>query len=227
MPNILSANGTFDPFGSPRAEGGLGWEKAGKSCAVVGSSPRMLGRKFGNDIDAHDAVIRFNTATVKGFEADLGSRTDVRIAGKNRLFYEDCGEIVFNVWMKRYSMATEVSRLLPMEPVYYLKVQSPACTKLRVLNGGNRWKGHAMSSGFHGICFALDLCEHIDVYGFDDPNKKGVFPKKYHLKSYYDVCPGAKLGICPRSKHPWKAEYRSRKRLKEEKRLCLANASTR
>lgn len=47
------------------------------SCAVVGSSPSLLGRGLGRVIDAHDTVIRFGNLPVQGFETDVGSRTTV------------------------------------------------------------------------------------------------------------------------------------------------------
>ena len=50
---------------------------AGKTVAIVGSGPSEVGRGLGQEIDAHDVVIRINNHTVKGFEADYGSRTDV------------------------------------------------------------------------------------------------------------------------------------------------------
>jgi len=38
-----------------------------KKCAVVGSSGSLLYARLGDEIDAHDVVIRYNTAPMKGF----------------------------------------------------------------------------------------------------------------------------------------------------------------
>ncbi len=46
-------------------------EREFKRCAVVGSSGHMLGRSFGAEIDAHDAVMRFNLHEASP-SADLG-----------------------------------------------------------------------------------------------------------------------------------------------------------
>lgn len=42
------------------------------SCAIVGSAATMLGHLRGAEIDAHDVVIRVNTAPTRGFEAHVG-----------------------------------------------------------------------------------------------------------------------------------------------------------
>jgi len=220
IPNVLTARGEFDPFYSPVADGGLAWEKTGKSCAVVGSSPRLNGRGFGIDIDAHDLVIRFNTAHVEGREVDTGSRTDVRlVGGGRRIFYEDCDEIVLGIRTGlKARMADDVSKLLPMEPIFSLHRHLSACGKGSKFM--SKWKGssHRFSSGHIGTCVALQLCEHVDLYGFGIPNKKGEFEGTYHMLSQYDNCPG---NCSPNSIHPWYAEYRARRRFAAQFKLCL------
>ncbi|XP_078620133.1 alpha-N-acetylgalactosaminide alpha-2,6-sialyltransferase 2-like isoform X1 [Branchiostoma floridae x Branchiostoma japonicum] len=44
-------------------------------CAVVGNGGILRGSGKGEEIDAHDFIFRVNAAIVKGFEADVGSRT--------------------------------------------------------------------------------------------------------------------------------------------------------
>jgi hypothetical protein len=50
------------------------------SCAVVGSSRVLLGAQRGGEIDAHDAIVRFDDAPTRGFENILGRRTTYRVA---------------------------------------------------------------------------------------------------------------------------------------------------
>ncbi|MAS81132.1 MAG: hypothetical protein CMF45_00425 [Legionellales bacterium] len=42
---------------------------------VVGSSPSMIGKQHGKEIDSYECVLRFNRATTEGREEDLGSKT--------------------------------------------------------------------------------------------------------------------------------------------------------
>lgn len=47
-------------------------------CAVVGNSSIILNKEYGEYIDEHDVIIRFNTAKVDGFEKHVGSKTTIR-----------------------------------------------------------------------------------------------------------------------------------------------------
>eukprot|EP00898_Chlorokybus_atmophyticus_P005324 jgi/Chlat1/5793/Chrsp387S05512 len=51
------------------------WRPAFNTCAIVGNSGSLLYEQYGKDIDAHDAVFRFNQAPTLGYEVHVGSRT--------------------------------------------------------------------------------------------------------------------------------------------------------
>jgi tetratricopeptide (TPR) repeat protein len=51
---------------------------------LVGNSPLLRGRGLGSTIDAQHTVIRLNDFRIRGFEADVGSRTDAWISSANR-----------------------------------------------------------------------------------------------------------------------------------------------
>ena len=50
-----------------------------KRVAIVGSSGILLNTEFGQEIDDHDVVVRFNVAKTDGYEKHVGSRTDIRV----------------------------------------------------------------------------------------------------------------------------------------------------
>ncbi|CAD7942866.1 unnamed protein product [Amoebophrya sp. A120] len=50
----------------------------GKSCAIVSNSGAMLLHSYGDEIDAHDFVLRMNRAPTRGFEKHVGRRESVR-----------------------------------------------------------------------------------------------------------------------------------------------------
>lgn len=47
--------------------------------AVVGNSGNIIGTSYGEEIDNHGWVIRFNAAQVEGYEEDVGSKTSFRV----------------------------------------------------------------------------------------------------------------------------------------------------
>jgi hypothetical protein len=51
-----------------------------RSLAIVGNAPTVTTRKIGAEIDAFDTVVRFNESAVQGYEAFVGSRTDILVA---------------------------------------------------------------------------------------------------------------------------------------------------
>ena len=55
-----------------------------KTCAVVMSSGYLLNGSFGEEIDSHDCVLRFNDAPAGGHYArDVGQKTSIRVLGKD------------------------------------------------------------------------------------------------------------------------------------------------
>ncbi|NWJ04231.1 SIA7B sialyltransferase, partial [Crypturellus undulatus] len=65
-------------------------------CAVVGNGGILNGSRQGRDIDAHDLVFRLNGAVVKGFEADVGTKTSfygftVNTMKNSLIAYEEYG----------------------------------------------------------------------------------------------------------------------------------------
>ena len=51
--------------------------------AIVGSSSKLLKKKYGKKIDNHHVIIRFNRAPTKGFEKYVGSKTTLRFLNEH------------------------------------------------------------------------------------------------------------------------------------------------
>ena len=50
-----------------------------RSLVIVGNAPSLSGSGLGPWIDGFDVVVRFNGCALKGFELDVGSRTDILV----------------------------------------------------------------------------------------------------------------------------------------------------
>jgi hypothetical protein len=159
-------------------------------CAVVGNSGVSLGLALGGEIDAHELVIRFNYPPLRGFERDVGNRTDWMMTGASTLFqsnhhpfmrYSDFPNDTLLLLFPR-SAATLLERrdeLLRPDVAPRLRFVAPFFTDfvqrifteyVRQLPDSSRAndKGHVHrpSSGLRGIIVALLACNHTDVYGF-------------------------------------------------------------
>ncbi|KAI8500316.1 beta-galactoside alpha-2,6-sialyltransferase [Branchiostoma belcheri] len=72
------------------------------SCAVVSSSHALRFHMYGQEIDSHDAVLRFNCAPTHNFEQYVGNRTDIRLIN-TRIPQRDCKQ---EFWSKNSTMFT-------------------------------------------------------------------------------------------------------------------------
>jgi hypothetical protein len=159
-------------------------------CAVVGNSGVSLGLGLGSEIDAHELVIRFNYPPLRGFEADVGNRTDWMMTGASTLFqsnhhpfmrYSDFPNDTLLMLFPRsaHTLLERRDELLRPDIAPRLRFVAPFFTDLvqrvfteyvRQLPDSSRAndKGHVHrpSSGLRGILVAMLTCNHTDVYGF-------------------------------------------------------------
>ena len=155
-----------------------------KSCAVVGNGGSLLLRESGREIDAHDAVIRFNGGRTKGFERYVGSKTTVRLVNSQHMgFHESEKELLLqhvtieknmDVFMK-FRAAHPRLKMYAIDGDFHQHV-------LDTMEDG------AASNGFFGMVFAGERCERVTLYGFykgwrQGDGSLGKGATKYH---YYD-----------------------------------------
>ncbi|UPR01798.1 hypothetical protein HOP50_08g51200 [Chloropicon primus] len=192
------------------------------SCAVVGNSNSVKDKEWGEEIDAHSVVIRFNEAPTVGYKKYVGDwhPGTIRIQNKERGgFAERKGEhcVVWpnNVYQRRRSdKKCDVHRMKNSFAAYartYWKAHSPP-------GGGYASRQRAkMSNGFLGIVVALHKCAHVDVYGFTQGS--GHYFKKFTGKPKGFGNPNKAIIMNKRphgQRHSWSAEKACIKRLSDE-----------
>ena len=147
-----------------------------RKCAIVGSSGILLTHELGAEIDSHDMVFRFNSASTKGFEKHVGSKTTHRITNsRNFGFRESLDEVVFAHMRNPTSLARFLSK----------RRRHPTLRFWGIHSAWHRYVDTSFAflstSGLFGILLALHRClEPPNLYGFQVHQRHGV---AYH---YYD-----------------------------------------
>ncbi|XP_032629342.1 CMP-N-acetylneuraminate-beta-galactosamide-alpha-2,3-sialyltransferase 1 [Chelonoidis abingdonii] len=150
-----------------------------RRCAVVGNSGNLRQSQYGQDIDAHDFVLRMNRAPTAGFESDVGSKTTHHF-----VYPESFRDLAENVSMivipfKTLDLRWIVSALTtgtinftyaPVPRKIKVKrdkilVYHPVFIKY-VYDHWLQHHGRYPSTGILSLIFALHLCDEVDVYGF-------------------------------------------------------------
>jgi hypothetical protein len=143
------------------------WGRSVKSVAVVSSSPALLDTGYGPLIDDHDIVIRFNFAPSRGYEDDVGSRTDIRIMGRNWIFWEG-DEVIIH----RYSGNANHDLYVERDDSLLLMINNSDTNRLYSFNiefltyASDLFNAKVPSSGAIGVALALRLFGNVTLFGF-------------------------------------------------------------
>ncbi|XP_072022027.1 alpha-N-acetylneuraminide alpha-2,8-sialyltransferase-like [Amphiura filiformis] len=172
--------------------GGIGYHKTNlfpkppyKSCSVVGSSGILLGSQCGRVIDDKDFVIRFNLAQIKGFEEDVGYKTNVTTLNPSIL--RRYGRLQNASDRVKFSQ----SKLVEQEGLVWTSsrnsddirrvidtIKLVNHSKLTLVRGNmghfkklnTLWKKYGVNrvqtSGFYFLNCALDLCSEVHLFGY-------------------------------------------------------------
>ncbi len=144
----------------------------GKSIAVVGNAGTEIGTGNGEEIDAHDIVIRFNNYPMEGYERDYGTKTDVWIrVGNNEVEPRNIRSYRFVILepdlprtLLRFDVVDLWVRYLECFPQKIFYMDKEFNTRMREETGM-----YCPSSGCKMIYFlyqALGSLEHVHLYGF-------------------------------------------------------------
>lgn len=167
----------------------------GGTCAVMFSSYILLEQEYGEFIDSHDYVLRFNFAPTKNYEKHVGSKTTHRLLGGASgasYNFKESDEMILRpikniVHDKRYLENDFINSSIDenkdffsnygiLPPVYCSTLQNP-------------------SNGFLGLNFALHTFDKVSLFGFeiDAAKKYHYFNDEDNLKYVEEVMKKTKL----------------------------------
>uniref|UniRef100_A0A2K6SUG0 Beta-galactoside alpha-2,6-sialyltransferase 2 n=1 Tax=Saimiri boliviensis boliviensis TaxID=39432 RepID=A0A2K6SUG0_SAIBB len=215
---VRTLDGTEAPFSA------LGWRRLVpavplsqlhprglRSCAVVMSAGAILNSSLGEEIDSHDAVLRFNSAPTRGYEKDVGNKTTVRIINSQILtnpshhfidssLYKDVILVAWdpapysanlNLWYKKpdYNLFTpyiQHRQRNPNQPFYILHPKFIwQLWDIIQENTKEKIQPNPPSSGFIGILIMMSMCREVHVYEYI-PSVRQTELCHYH-ELYYDA----------------------------------------
>ncbi|XP_020042629.1 beta-galactoside alpha-2,6-sialyltransferase 2 isoform X3 [Castor canadensis] len=215
---VRTLDGTEAPFSA------LGWRplvpavplgqlhpRGLRSCAVVMSAGAILNSSLGQEIDSHDAVLRFNSAPTRGYEKDVGNKTTVRIINSQILtnpshhfidssLYKDVILVAWdpapysanlNLWYKKpdYNLFTpyiQHRQKNPTQPFYILHPKFIwQLWDIIQENTKEKIQPNPPSSGFIGILIMMSMCKEVHVYEYI-PSIRQTELCHYH-ELYYDA----------------------------------------
>ncbi|XP_065138394.2 alpha-2,8-sialyltransferase 8E-like [Paramisgurnus dabryanus] len=155
------------------------------NCAVVGSGGILKNSSCGREIDTADFVIRFNMAPI--YERDVGRKTNLMTINPTQIKRAKFDEKRHGPLLQRLKVYGNASLLMPafaspqntQLSISTLKKLWPLRPELQVvffsssylMDLDSFWRVHGMkakrlSTGFMLINVALELCDHVHVYGF-------------------------------------------------------------
>ena len=165
---------------SIRGLSNFGFDFNNKTCAIIGSSPNILGTGYGKDIDKHDIVVRCNFALTKGFEEDAGSKTTHRFMSRSTFsgsrnpkdFSSYDPDFLHNVFNEHFIIRTGGDSHMEWAQKHVEEKYLNDSNKIDFLTESfqnqvqSQIKGEP-SSGFTAMMFMICFFDNISVYGFD------------------------------------------------------------
>lgn len=185
------------------------------TCSVVSSSGQMLGSGLGQQIDQAECVLRMNTAPTAGYEADVGSRSTLRVVSHTSVppllrnqtyFFQHSQDTVYVIWGPprqmdidqgiTYRALLQAKGKFPGVNIYTLTQSMMArCDQVfQNETGKNRaMSGTFLSTGWFTMILAMELCEEVSVYGMVSENycrdrSHPPVPYHYYEKGRLDEC---------------------------------------
>lgn len=172
------------------------------SLAIVGSSGRLLNESYGEEIDEHTHVVRFNRATTEGFEDKCGSKTTLRVVSdhvaKSQRYVRDGIEQSNRYLVKNLKNSNLLLICLPntyQERYKYIDKSNSICfvsqgdiPQIQTIFGYK--SGKSLTNGVFMVLLCVAAGIVPDLYGFDfkpEDKRTHYFEKRGETVVCHDI----------------------------------------
>ena len=152
------------------------------SCAIVGSSGSLMRNTYGAIIDKHDMVIRANFPPLKGYEAHVGSKTNLMVVASMSAesMMEMCPPANMSLFMNNMKRIVACTR---PNQVHAIDVRMDQVRR-HIVRPLLPYK--ARMSGIWMVVAANYICDFVSVFGVST-TKTNLSATPYHYFSRTDV----------------------------------------
>jgi hypothetical protein len=175
--------------------------QAKPSCAIISNSGMLIGSGLGKEIDRHDFVWRLNMAPTKGYEKDVGSKTDIRLLNdhgaqwlrEGTFPYESNTTHLFDVMVQddQVSFDSDLSELIKQHPQGRFGVIPLETTDAfnRLMLKEFKLERAVATTGAIAMLTALHVCHKVDLYHM--AHTENALKNPYHYWEKGDGYEGA------------------------------------
>ena len=140
------------------------------SILIIANGESILNNDYGEFIDKHPLVARINNYQIKGFEKQIGSKTDIWFNGANSKLklqsakYSDIIVLMPSqvILKKEADLNGHVSKRLKLDKEQYTTVSLSNIQTFENQVGYNR-----LTTGLYSILWALKNYNEVIIHGFD------------------------------------------------------------
>ncbi|KAM4877098.1 alpha-N-acetylgalactosaminide alpha-2,6-sialyltransferase 6 isoform 1-T1 [Thomomys bottae] len=176
-------------------------------CVIITSSSHLLGTKLGPEIERAECTIRMNDAPTTGYSADVGNKTTFRVVAHSSVFrvmrrpqefVNRTPETVFIFWgppNKMQKPQGSLVRVIQRAGLAFPNMEAYAVSPNRMQQfddlfrdetGKDREKSHSwLSTGWFTLAIAVELCDHVHVYGMIPPDYCSQRPRLQRIPYHY------------------------------------------
>tara|TARA_R110000744_G_scaffold296672_1_gene406579 strand:+ start:13042 stop:14772 length:1731 start_codon:yes stop_codon:yes gene_type:complete len=160
-------------------DGKFDYDFTNKTVALIGNSPNLLEKEFGDKIDKYDIVIRCNHSPIKKYEKYVGTKTNFRILSSKVFGYDEITSLskfdhnyLSELDDQHFIIKMPLNRF-PNHSLYGFEKNFGGKNKITVIkdefqqNIIKNLQFKEPSTGLFALILFLSVVEKVDMFGFD------------------------------------------------------------